>query len=366
MPAPNRGLRGLLVHSWARPLVAVLTVAVLVTAGATAFAHADGSEPAQSPGATGSWDERQPGPDDLFTATDGSPDYFRSVIGSDPALDPNSQAIIDGMGDDTPQVNGPEWQIPIYTTSNADPEYDPEFSQGDWGCSVGGSIHIPDYAAREVPAPGDEWVVVYNKDDKTVKSIWGASKEGGQWNGTCGGTWPAGSGGGAESKTEGVGTGAEVQAGAGFILNSEIESGAIEHALYFTSTNSCGSFRAPAGKSDGDGSGDSCVPMGARIQLDPSVDCAGLDGASEGEKMICVAMQEYGGYVLDSGGPGPISGIGVAGDDLTDPDRSPWQTPGDGMRDGGILDGVGLNGSSDALANIPWSKLRVLSTWNGE
>lgn len=311
------------------------------------------------------WDQRQPGPNDLFTAEDGSVDYFRSAIPENPGLDPNSAAIVASMGGNTPRLNGPEWQITVYTASDSDPEYHPRFSE-DWGCSVGDGIHIPDYATREVPSPGDEWIVVYNKDDGTVKSIWGATKETGEWHGRCGGTWPAASGGGAEAKAEGVGTGAEVQAGVGFILNSEIQTGAIEHALYFTSTTSCTTFRAPAGKSDGDGSGESCAPMGARIQLDPSVDCAGLPGASEGEKMICVAMQKYGGYILDSGGPGPISGIGVAGDDMTDPNRRPWELPGDGMRDGGILDQVGLDGSAESLASIPWDRLRVLSSWNGQ
>ncbi|WP_052595847.1 hypothetical protein [Luteipulveratus mongoliensis] len=315
------------------------------------------------------WDPRQPGPTELFTGTDGSPNYFRSAIPADPKVDPKSDAIIGSMGDDTPRLNGPEWQMTIYETSNSDPEYNPEFS-ADWGCSVGGSMHIPDYATRETPGvdeEGDAWIVVHNKDDGTIKSIWGASKDGGQWNGSCGGTWPAASGGGAESKTEGVGTGAEVQAGTGFILYSEIQSGSIDHALYFTSQTSCSDdVRAPAGKSDGDSSDDSCAPMGARLQLDPSVDCNGLDGASAGEKMVCVAMQKYGGYVLDSGGPGPISGIGVAGDDLTDPDRQPWEKPGDGMRDGGILNKVGLDGSQEALSHIPWDKMRVLSSWDGK
>jgi hypothetical protein len=82
--------------------------------------------------------------------------------------------------------------------------------------------------------------------------------------------------------------------------------------------------------------------------------------------MICVAMQKYGGYVLDSGGPGPISGIGVAGDDLTDPNRAPWTKPGNGMRSGGIFKNVGLDGSTGALSHIPWNKLRVLATWNGQ
>ncbi|MFI5736638.1 right-handed parallel beta-helix repeat-containing protein [Kribbella sp. NPDC051587] len=313
----------------------------------------------------GDWDPRQPGPSDLYTATDGSVNYFRTAIGANPRLDSNSAAIVNSMGSNTPRLNGPEWQITLYTASNSDPLYHPEFNQ-DWGCSVGDGIHIPDYATRELPGDGDAWVVVYNKDDKTVKSIWGASKSGGSWNGECGGTWPAAGGGGTESKTAGVGNGAEVQAGAGFILNSEIATGKIEHALAFTSRTTCGNFRKPAGKSDGSTGGASCVPMGARLQLDPSVNCAGLSGASAGEKMICVALQTYGGYVLDSGGPGPISGIGIAGDDLTDPNRAPWQTPGNGMRSGGILNKVGLDGSTAALSHIPWTKLRVLATWNGQ
>lgn len=350
----------------ARPVAIIAVIGTVIVAGTHADAADSPPASQQAPGVADEWDPRQPGPNDLFTAKDGSVDYFRSTIPAEVKLDPNSAAIVASMGEDTPRLNGPEWQITVYTASNSDPEYHPTFSQGDWGCSVGDSIHIPDYATREIPVPGDEWIVVYNKDDGTVKSIWGATKETGEWHGACGGTWPAASGGGTEAKTEGVGTGAEVQAGAGFILNSEIQTGAIEHALYFTSDTSCATFRAPAGKSDGGDSGESCAPMGARIQLDPAVDCAGLPDAAEGEKMICVAMQKYGGYILDSGGPGPISGIGVAGDDLTDPNRAPWELPGDGMRDGGIIDKVGLDGSPESLAHIPWDKLRVLSTWNGQ
>jgi|GEM_PF-1265273 len=318
-------------------------------------------------------DPRQPSPDDLYTATDGSTNYFRSVIPDNPKLDANSDAIIGSMGE-SPVLNGPEWQITIFTTSNADPVYHPNFS-ADWGCDIGSEgMHIPDYATREVPGGGggDGWVVTYNKDDKTIKSIWQAEKSGDSWNGSCGGTWPADGGGGVDSKKQGVGTGAEVQASAGFILYSELRTGAINHALYFTSTQSCSEFRPPAGKSDGNGGGNTCLPMGARIQLDPSVDCNGISG-TDGEKMLCVTMQKYGGYILDSGGPGPISGIGIAGDDLTDPGRSAWETPGDGFRgskgcspigDGcGTVASVGLTGSLDA---IPWDKLRVLASWNGQ
>jgi len=322
------------------------------------------------------WDPREPGPNELFTAKDGSSDYLHSVIPDGPKLDSNSSAIVGGV-DSAPRLNGPEWQMTIYMAKNSDPSYHPSLSNADdWGCSVGDSIHIPDYGTRELPGDGDGWIIVANKEDDTVKSIWVASKSGKSWSGSCGGSYKLSGNGTAETKLAGVGVGSEVQAGFGFIQYSELQAGAINHALYFTSTKSCSKFRKPAAKSDGDSSGDSCVPMGARLQLDPEVDCSGLSGASKGEKMICKTMQRYGGYVLDSGGSGPISGIGIAGDDLTDPGRAPWKTPGNGMRGSrgcskvgdncGIVSHAGLDGSSDALSHIPWDKLRVLASWNGK
>lgn len=338
--------------------------------------------PTTPPATPGTWDPRQPGPDDLFPATDGTPNYLRSLIPANPKLDPNSGAIVGAMGSKTPQLNGPEWQMPIFMASNSDPNYNPALSDpGGWGCSLGGSMRIPDYATREIPGIGDEdspdaWVIVANKDDNTVKALFVSEKSGNQWRGLCGGSYKMSGNGAVEGKLAGVGVGSEVQAGFGFILNSEMQAGVINHALYLTSQNSCNSFRKPAGKSDGGGSGNSCVPMGARIQLDPTVDCNGLAGASRGEKMICVTMQKYGGYMLDTGGPGHISGIGVAGDDMTDPNRQAWQKPGNGMRGSrgcapigancGIHANSGMTGGPEDFSRIPWNKLRVLSSWNGQ
>jgi len=323
------------------------------------------------------YDPRQPAPGELFTAADGSVNYLRSEIPANPRLDTKSASLVSLMGSNTPRLNGPQWQITVYTASNTDPVYKPTLKYAkSWGCSVGtDGIHIPAYATRELPGNGDGWVSVYNKDDGTVKSIWQASKSGGKWSGSCGGVWKANSGGGSETKVTGVGTGAEIQAGFGFIQNSEIQAGVVDHALYFTSTKTCSTgFKSPAGKTDGNSSG-TCITMGSRFQLDPSVDCEGLVGAPAGEKMICRTMQKYGGYILDSGGPGPISGIGIAGDDLSDPARMPWQTPGNGMRGTrgcapvsatcGLVANVGLDGSTAALSHIPWNKLRFLATYNG-
>ena len=329
------------------------------------------------PPPVGNYDPRQPAPGELFPATDGSINYTRTPIPDNPRIDPNSSVYVAQAVNDPPIMSGPEWLIPVYMTSNSDPAYSPSISDPYGTCSIGpGQMHIPDFATRETPGAGegDAWIVTANRDDNTVRAIWGASKSGGNWTGTCAGSFALDGNGAEESLVQGVGTGSDTQAGLGLIAFSELLAGEIDHALYLTSTNSCSEYRRPAVKSDGDGGGD-CIPMGARVQLDPAVDCEGIAG-SEGEKMICIAFQVYGGYILDSGGPGPISGIATIGDDLTDPDRQPWERPGNPMRGGrdcgpispscGALSSVGLDGSPEALGNIPWDRLRVLASWNGQ
>jgi hypothetical protein len=44
------------------------------------------------------------------------------------------------------------------------------------------------------------------------------------------------------------------------------------------------------------------MPMGSRLQLDPSLDVAAL-GLEAGEEMIARALQDYGAYIVDSTQP---------------------------------------------------------------
>jgi hypothetical protein len=332
-----------------------------------------------------------PQPTTLFDSSDGSVPYLTSVIPANPVLDPNSSNMVNSIGSSTPEIaDGSQWTIPIYNTSNSDPDYNPSFDK-PWGCSVGGSMHIPSFATREAPdasTGGDGWLATVNTDTNTVDAIWQATKSG-TWSASCGGSYPLDGNGfqvgeAHPSEVVGVGAGAGEQIGAGVILYSELESGAINHALYMTSTATCAStinnvttFRVPASKSDGqDQNNSNCWPEGARLQLNPNVNCNGLSGATTGEIMICKTLQTYGAYVLDSGGSGPLSGISVLGDDMTDPGRSPWQTPGDASRGGnnctplsatcGVAAHYGLANGNSTLAQIPWSQVRVLANWNGQ
>jgi hypothetical protein len=114
--------------------------------------------------------------------------------------------------------------------------------------------------------------------------------------------------------------------------------------------------------SDGHGTNAGAVPMGARLQLDPSINCKTLPGASTGEKMICQALETYGGYVRDSGSS--TLSIYFESENLNDPARNPPDgSPGNPDHSGGIFNKVGLQDNQD-LSAIPWGQLRVLKSWN--
>src|SRR5262249_47975979 len=106
-----------------------------------------------------------------------------------------------------------------------------------------------------------------------------------------------------------------------------------------------------------DGNTPGGIPMGARLQLNPTVDCNTLSGASVGEKMVCRALQDYGGYMRDTGGV-PLS-MYFEGENLSDPGRNPPTNPGDPGISGGVFGKLGLSDGMD-LSAIPWSQLRVL------
>jgi hypothetical protein len=76
-----------------------------------------------------------------------------------------------------------------------------------------------------------------------------------------------------------------------------------DHALAFAYPGTNPNHVYPAISSDGQcGSSTSCVPEGARFQLDPSVNCATWPSlASEFQRQMCRTLQRYGMIVVDSG-----------------------------------------------------------------
>jgi hypothetical protein len=86
-----------------------------------------------------------------------------------------------------------------------------------------------------------------------------------------------------------------VALGAGLIRPEDIRSGVIEHALAIALPTTASSHRSPATSSDGRTRGG--IPMGARLQLDPSFD---LQSIEQDGRIIARALQRYGAYVVDT------------------------------------------------------------------
>jgi hypothetical protein len=87
------------------------------------------------------------------------------------------------------------------------------------------------------------------------------------------------------------------------VLKSELDAGDVPHALAVGwPKGSIGSgYVAPASSSDG-GAGSGGLPMGTRLQLDPSLTDAQLKsmGISDYYLPVAHAMQKYGAYIADS------------------------------------------------------------------
>ncbi len=133
---------------------------------------------------------------------------------------------------------------------------------------------------------------------------------------------------------------------AGLVLLEEIRAGEIRHALVFASpTTRKSSFPngplelcPPASRTDGDAVGLNTLPMGVRLQLDPSLDLDALKLSPE-VKVIARALQEYGMF---------------NGDSTYDTFKIYLQNLG---RDGGAWADIDF----DSLAKIPLDRFRVLA-----
>lgn len=129
----------------------------------------------------------------------------------------------------------------------------------------------------------------------------------------------------------------------GLIWPQEIRSGHIHHALALTLPRTrAGIVACPATHTDGKIADPTAIPEGSRIQLDPAFN---IDAQTwpAWEKAIAHALQEYGAYVVDTGGRLAIRG--VADVNLGDNSWASAATP-----------------TQAGLSELPWDRVRVLQS----
>jgi hypothetical protein len=259
-----------------------------------------------------------------------------------PVLDPRSEEMVRYLsGEARAFADLYESGTPVWQAGPNDPR-DRVRCTEPWGrCPLAReSIRIP---ANAAPAPGEDGsMVVINGD--TGYDFWRARR-------LSATSWSAGWGTRFSFAGNGAGggaTGSGVPLLAGLPRLGEIEHGQIRHALGFITANTCASrHRYPASKTDGWSHRPDCVPLGARIQLDPSIDVGSIPGITAGERIVARALQLYGAYCKNTGAARLAFGF-------QDPigTRNPYPA-------------LGFRWDYYAMAHIPWSDLRVLRQWNG-
>ena len=302
-------------------------------------------------------------PDQLFTAT--SP--WNVPIGTNVQVDPNSTAMINSISPGSHIATVFAFGMPIYVSTASDPLYIvKDGDNSDHAFQSNQPFHIPDTAA---PAPGDSpsdadhWMFVYDSTKGILYEMWEAKKSGNTWSDQVANAFSI-TGDGVKQVDGSYTDGNGGSYFAGVITHQDIARGYINHSLSLVTPHTARTFRYPLTQSDGSSSGTSALPEGARLQLNPAFNCAGMSGASSGEIMVCKALQTYGGYIRDTGaGGGTNLTVYFEGEDLTDPSRKPPTNPGNGGRVGGVFGNVGISDGTN-FSHIPWNQLRVLAAWN--
>ncbi len=274
-------------------------------------------------------------------------DPWTTEIASDPVLDDDSDEIAEALGEEGATALLYDYGVPIYEATADTRSVVVTCTQDDWGtCPVEGEpVPMPSEALASSGSDGA--LVVIDREAGRVYDFWQAEQEGdGRWS-VSWGTYAAYDG-GVITGASGGSTGAGINLLAGVVRTEEIRAGEIDHALAFASDLSCpGEFRYPATKTDGHATSKPCIPQGARLQLDPSIDVTAIPGITPGEIAIARALQTYGGYLRDSA----QSALAVA-----------FEVPDEG--DSSYAD-AGLLWDFYDMPHIPWESLQVLEKWDG-
>ena len=281
---------------------------------------------------------------------DNSP--VNSMIRANPVIDPNNAAWVAHAQQTHWYINTIDYATAIvYATGNETRYAIHTAHDGDWGpaFAAGGTIPIqPSWK----PAPGsDAWLVVVDTDG-TAYWLWQYSWNGGHPTASWGGSGKIDHGQINPLAATGSGNGSGMTPVTGTITAADLQRGVIDHALAFADPWTASTFKFPAIKSDGHDSGNSPMPEGQRVQLDPSIN-VGTQSWTPMEKMIARALQTYGAYLVDSSG----GSFGLAGE--------MDQAAVSGGSAGPMWGAYGINGDYASLSDIPMGSLRFLANANG-
>jgi hypothetical protein len=298
---------------------------------------------------------------------------FNEPIDEAPKLDP-ATAEMEALLEDPqrpPTMNLNEFGNPIYVADASTPRYDLVVTrngteEGRWGNNVLADASVPIPPEVEPSSGSDAKIVIIDASTNQVFDLWRVERVGGRWQAEWGGIYPLDGTGSSLRSAYGTaryhvpwpepvsrGTGSGISSLAGVIRAQELADGRIDHALVFSTDKPCGPansgpYRWPATTTDGYVVDEPCIPQGARVQLDPTLDLDAMTELTPVERIVGKALQEFGAYCVDGGG----SRMAFA----TEAARTPAQRA--------IYAGLALSDDYHGLPNLP-REYTVLASWDG-
>jgi hypothetical protein len=271
--------------------------------------------------------------------------FINAPVSASPSLDANSSNIVSSSlvayAASASLSNDNAWGIPIVTAAPQSANYTVG-CQYYWCTMNFGSTQIPTDAQANTGSDGH---LVVLQPDGNEMDMWIGQHTGSGW--TTGSRWMESANGPAANCTTAYGCGggdaANFALAAGVIRPEEIAQGHIDHALIITTPYTRKAYAAcPATSTDGQQTSPNSLPIGAHIQLNPSIDVATLNIPSW-QKVIAVALQQYGAYVGDTGGS-----LEVRGESNLGRTYDAWAK-------------AGVPSNAPSLSDLPWGSMRIIS-----
>jgi hypothetical protein len=275
-----------------------------------------------------------------------APDAFvNRPVAAAPAIDGNSAAMVQKSivpyTSSANFSNSDDWGIPIVSADVASRRYDVGCDY--YWCDVQfGAFPIPADAA---PSGGSDHHLAVLAPDGGELDMWVGYRRDDGWR--AGTRWETRADGPAANCAPGEHCGGAVASNfalaAGVVRPEEIAQGHIDHALMITTPYTRKGVKAcPATNTDGRQDDPAALPLGARVQLDPSLDVGRL-ALPAWKRTIARALQVYGAYVVDTGGS-----LAVRAESNRGRGYDAWSR-------------AGVPGGSPGLGDLPWSRMRVLA-----
>ena len=295
-----------------------------------------------------------------YTVPFNSNSIWNRPIGTNPALNAKSAQMIQllastvGTSVNIDGING-AWSVPVYYAPAGTPLQQVCDTNDYRPCEM---VPVP---AGMFPSPdGDAKTVIIDLSLNRAWSFYGIAKgdgSNGDWtslNGAFGWGYTSSQGDGIHNYGGGMWGGRVTGWNyvAGLIHPEEIQAGVINHALVFmipSQIATSGTYVWPAASTDGSSTNTSAIPLGSRIQLDPSINVSTLP-LTAGGKMIARALQVYGGWIADTGSAAAVDAQEFVTSNGQGVNATPWQ---------GLLTYRDLYG-------IPVSSFRVLQVNQGD